>query len=128
MPFSGVIVQGLKVIVGCEDQPDQRPVVFAQNSDGNILFSFFDEFGNIVDVSGATALALKFLQLDGQTVLTKTPTQVSGQYNQLIAQLAAADLALLPPGDNDAQILFTIAGVNYAVNLYSALSVESAAV
>src|ERR1700722_19227135 len=48
---SPLLVQGLKVQVGCQDQPQQRPVIIPQNSDGNVVLSFFDEYGKPVDMT-----------------------------------------------------------------------------
>lgn len=131
-PFSGVIAKGLKVVVGCQDQPDQHPVVFSQNSDGFILLTFEDEDGGILDISGATAIEMDFLEADGTTVLSKTLgvgiQLVAGSYNQALVTLVAADLALLPVGENDAQVKIAVAGVNYAVNCYDALTVQASVV
>lgn len=131
-PFSGVIVQGLKIVVGCEDQPDQNPVIVAQNSDGNILLTFLDENGEIVDISGATAIEMSFLEADGSTILTKTLTSgiqlVANKYNQALVSFVAADFALLPEGLNDAQVKLVISSVNYIENMYACLDVEPAAV
>jgi len=120
---SPLFVQGVRIVVGCKNQPDQSPVWIAQNSDGNVLLSFFDELGNPVDVSAATGLAFKVLESDGVTILTKVPAPVAGVPYQLLVSLLAADLALLAPGFNDAQVFFSLAGVNYVENLAGALNV-----
>ena len=131
-PFSGVIVKGLNVVVGCEDQPDQAPVVYPQNSDGNILLTFLDENGDIIDISGATAVEMDFLEADGSTILSKTLTSgvqlVAGKYNQALVTLTASDFALLPVGVQDAQVKVVISSVNYVENLYDCLEIEAPAV
>lgn len=119
-----VLVQGLRIEVGCADQPRQIPVTVSQISDANLLLSFFDEQGGVIDVSEATLLQVQVLEADGVTVLSKAATPVAGAPNQALAAFLAADLALLPAGDNDVQIRLTLAGVAYVANLYSAISVE----
>lgn len=127
-----IIVQGLRVQVGCEDQPRQRPVVVAQNSDLNILLTFTDECGNPIDVTAATSIELSALEADGTTVLTKELgtdiALVSGQPSQALVTMLAADFALLPTGDNDVQVTLVLSGENNVLNVYSAMSVEPAAV
>lgn len=127
-----IIVQGLKIKVGCESQPDQNPVVVAQNSDANLLLSFFDDCGNPIDVTGATTLQMSFLEEDGTTLLTKSLgsgiTLVAGKLNQAVVAMLAADFALLAVGDNNAQVKLSLSGINYAMNLYYAVTVQAPAV
>jgi hypothetical protein len=125
-----VFIQNLKVLTGCEDQPLQRPVVVAQNSDGNVLLTFFDDNGIPVDITSATALTLSVLESDGATVLVKSLgvaiSLVDGTINQALVSFLASDFALLPQGDNDASVALQIAGQNEVMNVYSAISIEPA--
>lgn len=123
--MSPLLVQGLRIRVGCQNQPCQKPAIFSQSSSGNMLLSFFNEDGLPVDVSLATAWTLSVLEADGVTVLTKTPAPVAGAANQALAEFASADLLSLPPGLNDAQLGFTLGGAPYAFNLYGALAVQA---
>lgn len=125
-------IRSLNVSLGCENQPDQSPVIVSQNSDSNILLSFIDDNGDPVDITSLTALTMSMLEADGSTVLTKSfgsdISLVDGSINQALVSFDAADFALLPAGDNDAQIAITMAGQVEAINVYSAISVEPGAV
>lgn len=124
-----VFIEGLQMIVGCENQPRQRPVVAAQNSDCNILLTFMSECGQIIDMTGITGnVVLSFLEIDELTTLAKNAVLVNGTINQFLVSLSAADLALLPPGENDAATSFTLAGVNSVLNIYDAIRVNPAIV
>lgn len=122
------IVQGLNVNVGIKPQRGPQQVVASQNSDVQFLLSFFDELGNPLSVTAATAIALKILEADGVTVLTKSLSGgialVSGINNQALVTMLAADLALLPDGESDIQIQLSLAGINYAFNFFSSMKVQ----
>jgi hypothetical protein len=120
-------------MVGCSDQPRQHPVVVAQNSDMNLLISFLDEDQDPLNCLGATAVELLILESDNETVLQKSIADghivaVEGTINQFLVTMMAADFALLPPGEQDVQVLLSVGGANYAFNLYDALRVDPAAV
>lgn len=125
-----LFTNGLMIQIGCQQQPNQQPVIAAQNGDINILLSFFDEQPNPnqVDITAASTLTMSILESDGVTVLIKSlGTDISlvpGAVNQALVSLKAADLALLAPGENDANVQLSLAGVNYAFNLYAALLVQ----
>ncbi|CAM6004920.1 unnamed protein product [Sphagnum balticum] len=125
---SVVLVQGLKLVTGCQQQELQRPVIVAQNSDMGILISFFDECNNQVNITSATGIAMSFLESDNMTVLIKSLGSgialVSGTINQVLVSMLASDFALLPTGDNDAQVELVLSGLTYNFNLYSAINVQ----
>jgi hypothetical protein len=123
-----VIVNGLKILVGCENQPRQQPVIAAQNSDANILLSFFDEWGVELNITTVALIHMSFLESDELTALVKTATLVAGTINQALVSLLAADLALLPPGENDGAVSFALSGINYVINIYDAIRVNPAIV
>lgn len=54
-----VLASSLQVLVGCEDQPMQRPVVTSRNSTASILLLFEDDRGRPLDTSNASAVALR---------------------------------------------------------------------
>jgi hypothetical protein len=58
----------------------------------------------------------------------KTATLVAGTINQALVSLLAADLALLPPGENDGAVSFALSGINYVINIYDAIRVNPAIV
>jgi hypothetical protein len=120
---SPLLVQGLRVMVGCENQANQKPVVIAQNSDGNIVLSFFNEWNQELDVTQATAMLLSFLEADGLTTLAIAGSLVAGTINQIIVQLTAGQMALLPQGENDGAVSFTLSALPYVINLYDCLRV-----
>lgn len=127
-----VFVKGLEVLVGCEDQPTQKPVNFSQNSDGILLLSFVDEDGKEVDVTSATALTVSILEADATTILVKAlgtgVSLVDGSYNQALVEYDSADFALLPTGQNDIQVSLTLNGTTTVLNVYSALNIEPSAI
>jgi hypothetical protein len=123
-----ILVQNLKIMIGCQQQPRQRPVIVAINSDQTILLSFFDEWENPVDITGVSELEMSFLESDNETVLTKSLgsgiTLVGGKINQALVTFHAADVELLNPGYNDAQIAIALDGLDYAINAYGAMNVQ----
>ena len=127
-----VFVQSLKAIIGCENQPLQKPVISSQASDQTVLLSFEDERRNPIDVTTATVIEVNVLEADGVTILSKTLMSgislVSGKPSQALVQFLAADLALLPTGDVDLKTKISISGQNIALNLYNAMSIEPDAV
>lgn len=130
--LSPIIVQRLGIFIGCQDQPRQHPVVVAQNSDLNLLLTFVDEHGHPIDCSTATQVEISFLEADNETVLSKSLTggqitRVEGSMNQFLVAMLAADVELLPPGDNDAQVELVMGGNTFNVNCYACVSVQPVA-
>ena len=123
-----IFVQNLSVEIGCEDQPNQQPVVVSQVSDGSILLSFFDDNGNPVDITALTAMSVSILEADAVTILSKSLgsgiSLVDGSINQALVEFLAADFALLPTGDNDVQVSISLGGVNNSINIYDGITIE----
>lgn len=123
-----VFVQGLEVLVGCEEQKNQKQVTFSQNSEGSMVLSFVDEDGREVDISAATALAVSILEADGETILTKTLSDgvslVDGAYNRALVTFSADDLGDLASGSNDVQVSLTLNGVATVLMLLGVLDLE----
>jgi len=123
-----LITYKLKIELGCENQPPQRPVIVAQNSDANIVLSFFDEDRNPIDITSATELEIKMMEHDNITVLIKelgaAISLIDGHPNQVLLEMRAADFEVLPGGDNDISVTLHLAGSTYVINLYDAINVE----
>lgn len=115
-----VLTQGIRVYAG----GSESRVTVSQNSDATIILTFLDGNRCPMDITGAVSPMFNILEEDESTRMAKPCYFVDGSINQMMVPMLAADFALLPRGDNDANVTFSLAGQDYAFNIYNAISVQ----
>lgn len=109
-----LLVVPLAVSIGCDDVAVGTPFEVMQTGDKSFLLKFKDEAGESLDISGATALAMKFKKAAGGSPIVKDLTAgitlINGKVGHALVQVLAADFALMAVGLNTVEVELTMAG------------------